>query len=392
MNDMRPPDPEATQVSVDGDAAVDARGRHEPHEQQSSPDWVRISMAAAIELGLKPGRIHGCRCSCINLLQNYPEGCFANCSYCGLARHRPGAAADNTFIRVAWPLFPTDLVAERIGALDRELRAQGKPAGVGRVCVAQVHHGSANRDLIDMTERVRRHAPGVPISALVSANLLDERWLAAIEASGADIVGIGLDAASEETFRQTRGKGVRGPHTWHKHWDIARAARRRFGAWKVNFHVVVGLGETDRELVDLFVQLQREQIAAYLFSFNAEPGTTMADVARAPIARLRRVQLVKHLLEHGQIAPHALRFDADGALVAIDADDPVLQRAIDSGEPFRTNGCPDRSGEVACNRPYGSYRPGEQYRDYPFRPGAGDVATIREQLKLSEVHSGGGAH
>ena len=65
-----------------------------------SPDFVRISMAAAIELGLKPGKIHGCGCGCINLLQNYPEGCFANCSYCGLARERPGLAEENSFIRV----------------------------------------------------------------------------------------------------------------------------------------------------------------------------------------------------------------------------------------------------------------------------------------------------
>ena len=103
---------------------------------QISPDWVRISMAAAIELGLKSGRIHGCGCGCINLLQNYPQGCATNCSYCGLARERPGAAQDNTFIRVSWPLFPTDLVAEKIAA-----REAG--GGVGRVCIAQVHDGRA---------------------------------------------------------------------------------------------------------------------------------------------------------------------------------------------------------------------------------------------------------
>ena len=62
-----------------------------PSDQQAeyyqiSPEYVRISMAAAIELGLKPGRIHRTHCDCINLLQNYPEGCYANCSYCGLAR------------------------------------------------------------------------------------------------------------------------------------------------------------------------------------------------------------------------------------------------------------------------------------------------------------------
>jgi biotin synthase len=340
-------------------------------------------MAAAIELGLKPGRIHGCRCGCINLLQNYPEGCFANCSYCGLARHRPGLAQDNTFIRVAWPLFPTDVVAERIGALEQR-------AGVGRVCIAQVHHGDANRDLVEMTARVRRHAPAVPISALVSANLLDERWLAAFQEAGADIVGIGLDAASEEVFRQTRGRGVKGPHTWQKHWDIARRARRRFGPWKVNFHVVVGLGETDRELVELFLQLQQEQIAAYLFSFNAEPGTVMQDVPRAPLGRLRRIQLVKHLIERCALPRGAITFDGDGMIAGIAAPDQLVQQAIDSGVPFMTNGCPDRQGGVACNRPYGSYRPGEEYRDYPFRPQAADVAVIRQQLHLAAVRPGAG--
>jgi biotin synthase len=48
-----------------------------------SPDYVRISMAAAIELGLKPGRIHGCGCGCINLLQNYPEGVLPTAAIAG---------------------------------------------------------------------------------------------------------------------------------------------------------------------------------------------------------------------------------------------------------------------------------------------------------------------
>ncbi|MCA8954581.1 MAG: radical SAM protein [Planctomycetes bacterium] len=345
---------------------------------QISPDWVRISTAAAIELGLAPGKIAGCGCGCINLLQNYPHGCAANCSYCGLARERPGAASDNSFIRVAWPLFRTDLVAERIA--ERERRG-----GVGTVCIAQVHDGRAFRDLIDMTERVRRAAPQVPISALVSAGLLDDERLAAIQSAGADIIGIGLDAASPEVFEKTRGSGVRGPHDWQQHWAIARAARRRFGAFKVNFHVVVGLGETDRELVDPLYALHAEQIAAYLFSFNPEPGTGMAEAPRAPIARLRRIQLVKHLIEHRELARAAIRFDAAGSILAIDVPQVQLDAAIASGTPFMTDGCPDRAGAVACNRPYGSYRPGEPFRDYPFQPSCSDLQTIRGELQLAEV-------
>ena len=114
--------------------------------ERVSPDWVRISMAAAIELGLKPGRISGCRCGCINLLQNYPEGCFANCSYCGLARHRPGLAEDNSFIRVSWPLFRTDEVAAKIGEVDRAAYRSHRSLGVGGAGVRGGRGGHRERD------------------------------------------------------------------------------------------------------------------------------------------------------------------------------------------------------------------------------------------------------
>ncbi|MDZ7363506.1 MAG: radical SAM protein [candidate division KSB1 bacterium] len=346
---------------------------------QISPDYVRISMAAAIELRLKPGRLlRDCHCGCINLLQNYPEGCYANCTYCGLARERPGVPEDNTFIRVAWPLYPTDLVAEKIA--EKEARSS-----VGRVCIAQVQDHRAYDDLIDMTLRIRRAARLVPISALVSATTLNEERLYKIKEAGADIVGVGLDAASEEVFYNTRGKGARSPHDWEHHWQIIRAARRIFGPMKVNCHIIVGLGETDRELVDLFYQLKSEQIAGYLFSFNPEPGTAMQEVPRAPIQRWRRIQLVKYLIENYDLPPDAIEFDAPGNIARLDAPDIVVDAAIDTGLPFMTNGCPDRDGVMACNRPYGSYRPGEEYRDYPFVPNTDDLVVIRKQMKLDEV-------
>ena len=65
----------------------------------------------------------------------------------------------------------------------------------------------------------------------------------------------------------------------------------------------------------------------------------------------------------------------------------TVQVVVNTGLPFMTNGCPDRAGDMACNRPYGSYRPGEAYRDYPFRPDAGDLIFIRQQMQLEEVWS-----
>jgi biotin synthase len=348
-------------------------------ELQISPDYVRISMAAAIELRLKPGRLlRDCGCGCINLLQHYPEGCYANCTYCGLARERPGLAEDNTFIRVAWPLYPTDLVAERIAEKEAE-------SGVGRVCIAQVQDARAYDDLVDMTRRIRRAAHDVPISALISATTLNEERLYRIQEAGADTIGVGLDAASEEVFFQTRGRGARGPHKWDYHWQIIRAARRIYGPMKVNCHVVVGLGETDRDLVNLFFRCQSEQIAVYLFSFNPEPGTVMQDISRTPLARWRRIQLAKHLIENCDLQREVIEFDSDGNLFRIHASASAVDPAVESGLPFTTNGCPGRDGKVACNRPYGSYRPGEEFRDYPFLPNAEDLIQIRQQTRIDDI-------
>lgn len=339
-----------------------------------SPDHVRISTAAAIALGLKSGRVwRDAQCGCINLLENYPQGCYANCIYCGLARERPGVPEDNTFIRVAWPLYPTDLVVEKIA----EREAQGR---IGRVCVSQVQDHRANNDLIEILTRVRGAAPIVPLSALVSATLLDEDWLHRIQEVGVDIIGIGLDAATEQIFSQTRGKDVRSPHDWNQHWQIIRAARRIYGPLKVNCHVIVGLGEADRDLVNLFAQLHSEQIACYLFSFNPEPGSAMQDKPRASIRRWRRVQLVKHLIENDHLRSGAIVFDEHGNIAGIDAPPEAIQDAINSGLPFMTSGCPDREGKMTCNRPYGSYRPSEEFRDYPFHPNADDLGVIRKQL------------
>jgi biotin synthase len=343
---------------------------------KTSPDHVRVSMAAAMTLGLRPGRMfRNATCDCVNLLESYPAGCYANCTYCGLARERPGLAQDNTFIRVAWPLFPTDQVAEAVA---------GHEARVGRVCVAMVQDARAYRDLLDITRRLRRRSD-VPISALVTATLLDEDRLHAIRDAGADIVGIGLDAASEAVFFETRGRGARGPHSWTQHWAIARAARKIFGPMKVNCHVMVGLGETDRDLVDLFHSLHAEQIAAYLFSFNPEPGTALAAVPRAPLARWRRIQLTKYLIEQHGLPRAAIEFDEAGGLARVRAPRALVERCLETGVAFMTNGCPDRNGRMACNRPFGSYRPGEPFRDYPFVPEAEDRAVIREEARLDEV-------
>ena len=50
-----------------------------PHMR--SPEYVQMSTAAAITLGIMKGQMYWCSCTrCLNLLLTYPEGCRANCA------------------------------------------------------------------------------------------------------------------------------------------------------------------------------------------------------------------------------------------------------------------------------------------------------------------------
>ncbi|GIT09630.1 MAG: hypothetical protein CM1200mP30_32600 [Pseudomonadota bacterium] len=149
-------------------------------------------MAAAIELGLKPGRISGAA-GLHQPAAKLSSGMLCNCTYCGLARD-VRSAEDNSFIRVGWPLYPTDLVAEKIGELERKKE-------VGRVCVAQVRI-TVQTGPGRMISRVRLEAPDVPISALVTATLLNDEWLMQIKDAGADIIGVGFGCGFRGTFLQ----------------------------------------------------------------------------------------------------------------------------------------------------------------------------------------------
>jgi len=247
-----------------------------------------------------------------------------------------------------------------------------------------------------MTQIIHQAAPKVPISALINATTMTEEVLQQLKEEGVGIIGIGLDGASEEVFYETRGKGAKGPHDWNGHWKIINKARELYGPMNVNCHTVVGLGETDRELVDLFAGLHERQIACYLFSFNPEEGTAMQNEERQPIDRHRHIQLVKYLIEHMDIDKSKIEFNEQDFISKINVDQKILDTAVGKGDAFMTDGCPDRHGVMSCNRPYGSYRPGEEFRDYPFPPNQNDLRVIESQMRLKELQpnngNGNGVH
>ena len=341
-----------------------------------SPDWVRISMASAIALGYRSGRFtRDFEFGGINLLLDYTEGCLSDCAYCGLARTRPGNYDDKSFIRVEWPLVSTDDFVDRMAARREKLT---------RLCISMVTHGRSYRDTLDITRRITSHVD-TPLSILVAPPTLDRERLVSFKEAGIDMIGIGLDAVTRELFRELRTDVPHGGLRWDKYWEIIGHARDVFGPWKVNCHTLVGIGETDHDLVETFVRLRDREIFSYLFSFNPEPNSRLGNAPRAPLGRWRRIQLVKHLIESQGVNASACEFDEAGALVRLDLPRERVLEAIWQGEAFMTNGCPGPKGEPGCTRPYGSYRPTEPFRDFPFLPIADDRVGIIAELRLDDL-------
>jgi len=343
---------------------------------RESPDWVRISYASALALRFKSGRFsRDFDFGGINLLLNYRQGCQSDCGYCGLARSRSGAYEDKSFIRVEWPLVETDELVDRLARYEDRLT---------RLCISMVTHGYAYRDTLDIARRIREKVD-TPLSLLVAPPGLNEERLLEFREAGADMIGIGLDAVTEELFRSIRTDVPKGALHWKQYWEIVDLARDIFGPWKVNCHTLVGLGESDENLMGLFARLLDRQIFSYLFSFNPEPDSRMADHPTSPVSRWRRLQLAKFLLEEVGIDSQAFQYDDDGSLVRIEAPTSLVNDVVSEGYAFMTNGCPSKSGEPGCTRPMGSWRPTDAPRDYPWLPAGVDQGSIRAELDLSSI-------
>jgi biotin synthase len=192
-----------------------------PH--MKSPEYVQLSNAAAITLGIMGGRMYGCDCTrCLNLLLTYPEGCRANCAYCGLARHREAERdyADRNFIRVDWPAVPMGDIVD-IVASDPE------NSPFHRMCISMITHPRSEQDtfavLEQWTDRIDPDA--VPVSILSNPTTMTRDDVQKCKDLGADIFTVALDAATPELFDRTRGKGVQSPHKWKKYWDTLLEAK-----------------------------------------------------------------------------------------------------------------------------------------------------------------------
>jgi biotin synthase len=340
-------------------------------EASRSPDYMRISLAAAMTLGYEPGGFfRGARLHCINLLLTYPEGCRARCAYCGLSAQGPGSGTGRSFIRVQWPAYPLDDIIHRISS---------RRGAVKRICISMITRRQAVADTVAVCSRLRSSAD-IPVSLLITPTLIGDGDLERFKAAGADKIGVAIDLATPALFDRYRGSGVKGPHQWDVYWRCFQSAVDVFGPANAGVHLMVGMGETEREMCTVIQRARDMGGRTHLFSFFPEPGSLLAEHPRPSLVHYRHIQLARFLIDQRITRADRFAFDPQNRIIDFALPAADMDRIIDSGDPFRTSGCAGYDGEVACNRPFANSRPGPHLRNYPFPPAAEDIDRIRLQM------------
>jgi len=265
--------------------------------------------------------------------------CAMNCAFCAQARESEASA--HKLSRVTWPAFPLAQVTE-------SLRAAVERGAIHRVCIQVTAGAGAFDRTLEAVRALRQAVPTVPFNADILPQNMEQ--VDALLAAGLDHIGIGLDAASEEVFA-----AVKGPH-WARMWSTIEAIAARYPG-RLSAHVIVGLGETERDVVTVLQRLHGLGVLVGLFAFTPLHGTPLSGRRQPPLDSYRRMQAARYLIFVKGLALDGARFGAAGELV--DFGVPDLDALLADGEAFRTSGCPD------CNRPFYNERPGSLLYNYP---------------------------
>lgn len=314
--------------------------------QTNLPEQIRVSTGTAIVLELLTDKLDAEPTTAY--LMTYKAGkCTANCGFCPQAR---GSKSNTELLsRVSWPTFPTSNVLTALSNVSK----QGK---IKRVCIQALNYPSVFMHLEALVKEIKKHA-AIPVS--VSCQPLNKENIQLLAKAGVDRLGIALDAATEALFNKVKGKGAGGPYSWENQFCMLSEAIAVFGRGNVSTHVIVGLGETEKEAAQIIQKCVDMSVLPALFAFTSIRGTALENNSPPPLESYRRVQLARYLMVKGSSRFEDMSFDNEGKITSFGLANQTLNSIIEGDAPFLTSGCPD------CNRPFYNEKPSGPIYNYP---------------------------
>lgn len=325
------------------------------------PDKIRVSVGSAIVLGLMHGKLDALPTT-IYLLTYRADKCSANCGFCPQARGSKSRA--DMLSRVTWPTFPTRQVLQKLEGINEK-------GLIKRICIQALNYPTVFNNVLSLVKEIRLIV-SLPIA--ISCQPFGEEEMKKLAQIGVNRIGIPLDAATEDIFDKVKGSLAHGPYTWKKNQEALKKAVKIFGEGQVSTHLIVGLGETEEEMVKMIQWCADNGVHPGLFSFTPVPGTALESGSQPSLDCYRRIQVAHYLITNEKARYENMTFNNDGCLIDFGVSKDELLQAVRSGKPFLTSGCPD------CNRPYYNERPGGPLYNYPRMPLPEEIDEIEKQI------------
>ncbi len=332
-----------------------------PAEQEpvSLVEYVRVSLGTAMALGLETGSSPA-PFSAAFLMTHSENGCLANCAFCPQARE--SKSKPEMLSRIGWPRYRLTDVLSRL-----------KTGPVfDRVCIQSLNYPRVTDDVVQIVSAVRE-CHSAPVSVCIHP--LSREDMMRLHQAGVQNIGVAFDACTPELFDAIKGKDVSGPYTWEKHRRAITAALGVFGQGHVTTHLIIGLGESERQAADFLFMMGDVGITVGLFAFTSVKGTRLEDRKQPNIGSYRRLQVLRYLIARGAVRKDQIAYTDEGE-IRLDVPVAMHMKDLSSGAPFRVSGCP------GCNRPFYNERPRGPVYNY-FRPLMEDEAS--KALKESEL-------
>ncbi len=313
---------------------------------------IRVSIGSASTLGLAKINI-AVQPTTIYLLMYAPGKCKADCSFCPQARN--SSSTGNYLSRVKWPVYPFKEV-NRCLKLKRKFYR--------RICLQTIVYNQAEKDILRIVSRLPRDKP-----LSISTFPLGKSKIKKLKQLSVDTIGLPLDAATKRIFEK-----VKRGHSWEEYLLAMKNAVELFGKGKVYTHLIIGLGETDREAVKFMFEMNRLGVKTGLFSFTPVKGTEMQNKPKPSLSRYRKLQIINYFINRGHIDDFEVEFQGD-EINKIKLKNKEILKKLLKGGPFMTSGCP------GCNRPFYNEEPAGPLYNYPRKPGKDEIKMIMKQIK-----------
>jgi len=325
-------------------------------------DKIRVSIGSASVLGLYDSKgFIDVPTTCY--IMTYKEGhCTANCGFCPQARESESSI--ELLSRISWPIFPFKAFLTKLNYLPISKRFK-------RICIQTLNYLQNFQDLNEIVSQIKKNCE-IPISVAIPP--MSKQNLEHLKLIGVERVGIALDAATDEIFEAVKGKEVRSSYNWESHIQHLKEALELFSEGFVTTHLIVGLGETQKEILKLISDLHDLRIKVSLFAFMPIKGTKLQNLPQPELMHFRKIQLGRYLLIYEFKNLKDFTFNHYGDIVKFNLNKRDLWNIISMTDAFLTSGCP------GCNRPYYTSRPSGPIYNYPRNLSPNEKEEIFESL------------